>query len=48
MLALLLKHMPSCIDTADIEQLVQDFPVQSPVRVGGGSSQDDSGGRLGA
>jgi hypothetical protein len=31
MLALLLKHMPSCIDSADIEQLVQDFPVEPPV-----------------
>jgi hypothetical protein len=33
MLALLLKHMPSCIDTADIEQLVRDIPVQPPVVV---------------
>ena len=30
MLALLLKHMPSCIDAADIEQLVRDIPVQPP------------------
>jgi hypothetical protein len=32
-LSLLLKHMPSCIDAADIEQLVQDIPVQQPVVV---------------
>ncbi len=32
MLALLLKHMPSCI-AADIEQLVQDIPVQLAVVV---------------
>ncbi len=32
-LSLLLKHMPSCIDAADIEQLVQDIPVQPPVVV---------------
>jgi hypothetical protein len=25
--------MPSCIDAADIEQLVQDIPVQLPVVV---------------
>ena len=31
MLALLLKHMPSCIDAADIEQLVRDIPDQPPV-----------------
>ena len=30
-LALLLKHMPSCIDAADIEQLVRDIPDQPPV-----------------
>jgi hypothetical protein len=30
-LSLLLKHMPSCIVAADIEQLVQDIPVQLPV-----------------
>ncbi len=30
MLALMLKHMPSCIDAADIEQLVRDIPVQPP------------------
>jgi hypothetical protein len=33
MLALLLKHMPSCIDAADIEQLVRDIPVQPPVAI---------------
>jgi hypothetical protein len=33
MLALLLKHTPSCIDAADIEQLVRDIPVQLPVVV---------------
>ncbi len=35
MLALLLKHMPSCIYAADIEQLVRDIqvPVQLPVVV---------------
>ncbi len=32
-LSLLLKHTPSCIDAADIEQLVQDIPVQPPVVV---------------
>jgi hypothetical protein len=32
MLALLLKHMPSCI-AADIEQLVQEIPVQLAVMV---------------
>jgi hypothetical protein len=32
-LSLLLKHMPSCIDAADIEQLVNDIPVQPPVVV---------------
>jgi hypothetical protein len=32
-LSLLLKHMPSCIDAADIEQLAQDIPVQPPVVV---------------
>jgi hypothetical protein len=31
MLAILLKHMPNCIDAADIEQLLQDIPVQPPV-----------------
>ncbi len=31
MFALLLKHMPSCIDAADIEQLVLDIPEQPPV-----------------
>ena len=32
-LSLLLKHIPSCIDAADIEQLVQDIPVQPSVVV---------------
>ena len=32
-LSLLLKHMPSCIGAADIEQVVQEFPVQPPVVV---------------
>ncbi len=32
-LSLLLKHMLSCIDAADIEQLVQEIPVQPPVVV---------------
>jgi hypothetical protein len=32
-LSLLLKHMPSCIDAAHIEQLVQYIPVQPPVVV---------------
>ena len=31
MLALLLKHMPSCIDAADIEQLLRDISDQPPV-----------------
>ncbi len=29
----LLKHMPSCVDAADIKQLVRDIPVQPPVVV---------------
>ena len=33
MFALLLKHLPSCIDAADIEQLERDIPVQPPVVV---------------
>ena len=32
-LTLLLKHMPSCIDAADIQQLVRDIPVQPSVVV---------------
>ncbi len=32
-LTVLLKHMPSFIDTDDIEQLVQDIPVQLPLVV---------------
>ena len=28
-LSLLLKHMPACIDAADIEQLVQEIPVST-------------------
>ena len=32
-LSLLLKHMPSCIEAADIEQLVRDIPVQPSVEV---------------
>ena len=32
-LSLLLKYMPSCIDAADIEQLVQEIPMQPPVVV---------------
>ncbi len=30
-LATLLKHILACIDTADIELLLQDIPVQQPV-----------------
>ncbi len=30
-LATLLKHIPSCMNAADIEQLLQDIPVQPPV-----------------
>jgi hypothetical protein len=30
-LATLLKHIPECIDAADIELLLQDIPVQPPV-----------------
>ena len=30
-LATLFKHIPECIDTADIELLLQDIPVQPPV-----------------
>jgi hypothetical protein len=33
MFALLLKHMPSFIDAADIEQIVRDILVQPPVVV---------------
>ena len=32
-LATLLKHIPSCMSAADIEQLLQDIPVQQPVVV---------------
>ncbi len=32
-LATLLKHIPSCMNAADIEQLLQDIPVQPPVVV---------------
>ncbi len=32
-LATLLKHLPSCINAADMEQLLQDIPVQPPVAV---------------
>ena len=32
-LTLLLKHMSSCIDAADIQQLVRDIPVQPSVVV---------------
>jgi len=32
-LATLLKHIPSCMHAADIEQLLQDIPVQPPVVV---------------
>ncbi len=31
--SLQLKHMPSCVDATDIEQLVRDIPVQPPVVV---------------
>jgi hypothetical protein len=30
-LATLLKHIPGCINAADIELLLQDIPVQPPV-----------------
>ena len=29
-----LKHIPACIDAADIELLLQDIPVQPPVVIG--------------
>ena len=32
-LATLLKHIPSCMNADDIEQLLQDIPVQPPVVV---------------
>ena len=32
-LATLLEHIPSCMSAADIEQLLQDIPVQPPVVV---------------
>ena len=32
-LTTLLKHLPSCINTADMEQILQDIPVQPPVAV---------------
>ncbi len=32
-LATLLKHLPSCINAADMEHLLQDIPVQPPVAV---------------
>ncbi len=45
MLALLLKHMPSCIDAADIEQLVRDIPDQPPVAFSGSVSSTVEGPR---
>jgi hypothetical protein len=33
MFALLLKHMPSCIDAADIEQLVLDIAERPPLLI---------------
>ena len=32
-LATCLKHIPSCISAGDIEQLMQDIPVQPPVEI---------------
>jgi hypothetical protein len=32
-LAILLKHITSCTNAADIEHLLQDIPVQPPVAV---------------
>jgi hypothetical protein len=32
-LATLMKHIPSCTNVVDIEQLLQDIPVQPPVVV---------------
>ena len=32
-LATLLKHIPSCVNAHDIEQLLKDIPVQPPVVV---------------
>jgi hypothetical protein len=32
-LVTLMKHLPSCINAADIEQLLQDIPEQPPVLV---------------
>ncbi len=33
MLAILLKHIPSCIGAAEIEQLLRDIPLQQQVVV---------------
>ena len=43
-LATLLKHIPSCMNADDIEQLLQDIPVQPPRPASGCSSQDSAGG----
>ncbi len=40
-LATLLKHIPSCMSAADIEQLLQDIPVQQPVVVPVRTVQED-------
>ncbi len=40
MLTLLLKQMPSCIDTSDIEQLVRDIPLRRERRTRGHASAD--------
>jgi hypothetical protein len=39
-LATLLKHIPECIDAADIELLLQDIPVQPPVVIPARSMQE--------
>jgi hypothetical protein len=39
-LGTLLKHIPECIDAADIELLLQDIPVQPPVVIPARSMQE--------
>jgi hypothetical protein len=39
-LATLLKHIPECIDAADIELLLQGIPVQPPVVIPARSMQE--------
>ncbi len=46
-LATLLKHIPECINAADIELLLQDIRVQPPVVIPARRAQDYAGGNTG-